>query len=161
LQVALDGRGRAFHGDCFAEQFVDGREFNLSMLTGETGPEVLPPAEIRFDSYPEGKMRVVGYKAKWVENSFEYHNTPRSFEFSPVDIPLLSRLEEIAEECWRIFELRGYARVDFRVDRTGAPWVLEVNSNPCLSSDGGFAAAAAKRGLSLTDVVERIISPLL
>ena len=47
----------------------------------------------------------------------------------------------LAVECWRLFDLAGYARVDFRVDSRGQPWILEINANPCLSPDAGFAAA--------------------
>jgi len=143
--------------DCFAEFYIEGREFNLSVLAGEKGPQVLPPAEIRFEEYPEGKRRIVGYRAKWLETSFEYLHTNRTFDFPASDHALLQSLAEIAARCWDLFDLRGYARVDFRVDSDGVPWVLEVNANPCLSPDAGFAAAAGRAGLSFTKVVERII----
>jgi D-alanine-D-alanine ligase len=52
--------------------------------------------------------------------------------------------------------MRGYARVDFRVDAAGRPWVLEVNANPCLSPDAGFMAAAERAGLTVTDVIAMI-----
>ena len=49
--------------ECFAEQYIEGREFNLALLTtstrsGEEGREdagdveVLPPAEIDFSAFP-------------------------------------------------------------------------------------------------------------
>jgi D-alanine-D-alanine ligase len=63
----------------FAEQFVDGREFNLALLAGTGGPEVLPPAEIVFVDYPAGKPKIVSYQAKWDEASFEYTHTVRRF----------------------------------------------------------------------------------
>jgi D-alanine-D-alanine ligase len=69
----------------------------------------------------------------------------------------LGRLRELARQCWQLFALRGYARVDFRVDPQGRPWVLEVNTNPCLSPDAGFLAAAAQAGLSPMDVIRRIV----
>jgi D-alanine-D-alanine ligase len=144
-------------GECFAEAYIEGREFNLSLLASKAGPQVLPPAEIRFEGYPEGKTRVVGYRAKWHEGSFEYLHTVRSFEFPAEDAELLQRLTDLAARCWSLFDLQGYARVDFRVDRDGRPWVLEVNVNPCLSPDAGFFAAAAQARLSFTQVVERII----
>jgi D-alanine-D-alanine ligase len=151
---------KRFGGEWFCEQYIDGREFNLSVLSGTQGPEVLPPAEIRFDAYPEGKPRIVDYRAKWKPNSFEYRHTNRSFEFSTEDTILIERLKEVARACWKLFDLRGYARVDFRVDASGKPWILEVNANPCLAPDGGFPAAASRAGLSLDQVVERIIVDL-
>ncbi len=148
-------RGRT-SGDCFAESYVEGREFNVSLMDEAGRPEVLPIAEILFDDFPPGKPRVVGYRAKWDANSFEYHHTPRSFEFAVVDRGLADRLAELSETCWEFFGLRGYARVDFRVDRNGVPWVLEVNSNPCLSPDSGFIAASERAGLDYRSVIERI-----
>jgi D-alanine-D-alanine ligase len=60
-----------------------------------------------------------------------------------------------------LFRLDGYARVDFRVDESGRPWVLEVNANPCLSPDAGFAAALAEAGLGYEAAVERLIDDAL
>jgi D-alanine-D-alanine ligase len=153
-------RQRRFGGEWFAERFIDGREFNLSLLGGPGGVELLPPAEMMFRDYPQGKRRIVDYAAKWHAGSFEFCNTVRRFEFDEADRPLLARLEDVAKACWRLFGLSGYARVDFRVDAEGRPWVLEVNVNPCLSPDAGFAAAAARRGLDLPAVLRRIIAEL-
>ncbi len=158
LQKAILSQQEKLGMACFAELFIEGREFNLSLLAGDTGPEVLPPAEILFNDFPPGKARVVDYRSKWVEDSFEYKHTPRCFDFPGEDQPLLQRLTSLAEECWRLFGLRGYARVDFRVDENGRPWVLEVNTNPCLSPDGGFLAAVERAGLSATRAIERIVS---
>lgn len=145
----------------FAEAFIDGREFNLSILPGPEGAEILPCAEIRFEGFGRDRPKIVDYKAKWEIGSFEYENTPRSFEFAESDSPLLARLREIALDCWRLFGGRGYARVDFRVDGRGVPFVLEYNANPCISDDGGFMAAAARRGLGISDTVARILEETL
>ena len=157
LYQAMAVRRKALGGSCFAERYIQGREFNLSLLTSPEGPVLLPPAEIRFDHYPPEKRKIVGYRAKWDTDSFEYHHTPRGFEFPPEDGPLLKRMGELAMKCWNLFGIRGYARVDFRVDQENRPWILEVNANPCLSPDAGFAAAAARADLSFQDVVERIV----
>ena len=93
-----------------------------------------------------------------MEDSFEFGSTPRRFEFPPDDAPLLEEMRRLCLKCWRHFGLRGYARVDFRVDGSGQPWVLEINTNPCLSPDAGFMAAAGQAGLSIVDVVRRIVS---
>jgi len=160
LKQELARRRVRLGGDCFAEAFVEGREFNLSVLGGPGGPEVLPPAEISFEAYPEGKRHVVGFRAKWDEASFEYQHTPRRFDF-PGQEQLVAELRTMAERCWRLFELRGYGRVDFRVDSAGQPWVLEINTNPCISPDAGFMAAAGRAGLTIDQVVARIMAETL
>jgi len=144
----------------FLEEFIDGREFNLALLAGPNGgePQSLPPAEIQFVGYAPGKPRMVGYNAKWAEGSAEYSGTPRVFDFPREDEPLREELVRISRDCWRLFALRGYARVDFRVDAASRPLVLEINTNPCLTPDAGFMAAAARAGLSMDTVVARIIA---
>lgn len=160
LLEEMENRRMDLGGDCLAETFIEGREFNLSLLAAPQGPEVLPPAEICFDTFPPGKRRLVGYRAKWDENSFEYHHTPRRFRFPSRDTALLEDLKKLALECWHLFDLRGYARIDFRVDEENHPWVLEINTNPCLSPDAGFAAAAAEGGLSFSRVIRRVLKDM-
>jgi len=145
----------------FAERFVDGREFNLAVLAGPHGPEVLPPAEIAFVDFPSDKPKIVSYPAKWDEASFEYTHTVRRFADPAVDGALLAELNALARRCWAAFDLGGYARVDFRVDACGRPWILEVNTNPCLSPDSGFAAALEKADIPYADAMERITARCL
>ena len=57
--------------------------------------------------------------------------------------------------------LDGYARVDFRVDRAGAPFILDVNVNPCLSEDAGFAASALEAGIGYDAMIGSIIEASL
>jgi D-alanine-D-alanine ligase len=64
----------------------------------------------------------------------------------------------LALQAWDLFGLAGYARIDFRVDTAGRPWLLEVNANPCLSGDAGYVAAADEAGLSQLELVRRIVA---
>lgn len=158
LNSTLAARATRLGGAAFAEAYVEGREFNLSLLEEAGGDvEVLPAAEISFQDYPPEKPHIVGYAAKWDTESFEYVHTPRRFDFSATDQHLISHLGGLARACWRLFGLAGYARVDFRVDQRGKPWILEINANPCLSPNAGLMAAAARAGLRPRDVTERIV----
>lgn len=157
LLKTLRDREPRLAGEGFAELYIEGREFNLSILAGK----VLPAAEIVFEGYAADKPKVVGYRAKWDETSYEFNHTPRRFDFPESDHALLQLLSSMADECWRIFGLRGYARVDFRVDHAGTPWVLEVNTNPCLSLDAGFAAAVARAGMTYPHAIRRILDDTL
>lgn len=141
----------------FIEEYIEGREFNISILGGKKGPQVLSPAEIVFINYTGEKPRIISYQAKWDETSFEYKNTVRSFDFNESDEPLLRNLESLCLKCWDIFNLKGYVRVDLRVDKNNKPYILEINPNPCIAPDAGFFAACYKTGISFTDAIERII----
>jgi D-alanine-D-alanine ligase len=146
---------RRHGGDWFAEQYIAGREFNISILERDGLPLILPMAEMIFVDYPPDKPRIVGYAAKWDSEAPEFHATRREF-------PVLSRelsgaIQQAVLQCWDGFGLRGYARVDFRVDEAGKPWVLEVNANPCIAADAGFVAAAQLAGITLEQVVEHIV----
>lgn len=158
LSALLTQRAPLLGGDCFAEAFIEGREFNLSLIGALGAPEVLPPAEIRFEGFTEDQPRIVDYSAKWNLASYGYHHTPRTFDFEERDRPLLERLAETALQCWDLFGLSGYARVDFRVDGDNRPWVLEINTNPCISPDAGFAAAVQRSGMTYAQAIEMILT---
>ncbi len=142
----------------FAEQFIEGREINVALLGGSEGPQILPIPEIQFVDFPAEKPRIVGYAAKWAEDSFECRHTVRRFIDPRDEASLCEQLGQVALRCWDIFQLRGYARVDFRVDTDGQPWVLEVNANPCISPDAGFAAALAEENIAYSEAIRRIVT---
>lgn len=144
----------------FIEDFVEGREFNLSVLAGENGPEVMPPAEIVFVNYDENRPRIIDFKAKWDIESFEYLNTVRDFPGVKLDSQLVANLRQTALACWNLFGLKGYARIDVRADRNNKVYVIEINANPCISPDSGFVAATLEGGYDFTKVIERIINDL-
>lgn len=143
-----------YGGRWFAEEFVDGREFNISIIEQKGQPLVLPIAEMTFVDFPPGKPKIVGYQAKWDEGAPEYAATRRRFEIPDADRDVL---EAVAKKCWMLFGLRGYARVDVRMDQQGTPFVLEVNANPCLAKDAGFMAAATEAGFRFRQVIEMVL----
>jgi D-alanine-D-alanine ligase len=153
----ISRRKEKLGGSCYAEAYIDGREFNVALISGRQGVEVLPIAEMLFQDYAPDKPKIVDYKAKWIADSFEYNNTIRKYDFPENDANLISELREIALRCWHLFSLSGYARVDFRVDNNDKPWVLEINSNPCLSPDAGYAAALGQAKIKYHDAIGWII----
>ena len=99
----------------------------------------------------------MGYNAKWNEETFEFNHTQRSFYVSEEDEFLMDQLRKICLQCWQTFKLKGYVRVDFRIDSVGQPFVLEINANPCISPDSGFYAATQQANLDFTKAIEYII----
>lgn len=155
LKAGLRGFYERF-GSLLVEEYIDGREFNVSIF-GYPEARVMPIAEIDFSRFPENLYTIVGYKAKWDEKSFEYHNTPRIF--SPkMSQSMLWEIERVALDCFHFFMLRDYGRIDMRVDDYGKVYVLEVNANPCLSPDAGFPSALEHAGITFRTMVQSFIN---
>ena len=137
------------------EEYIEGRELNVGIL-GNKRPIVLPISEIDFSGLPSDLPKIVTYNAKWMEGTPEYAGTVGK---CPADIPKETeqRAKEIALRCFRLMGTRDYARVDMRLDKQGNLFVLEVNPNPDISDNAGFARSARAYGLSFNDVISRIV----
>jgi D-alanine-D-alanine ligase len=146
-----------FGGIWFSESYIDGREFNVSVMGSKENPQILPLAEIVFNNFASNVPKIVDYSAKWNEKSDSYNNTPRVFIDEAENLILTQKIKEIVLKCWYAFELCGYARVDLRIDNEGNPWVLEINANPCLTADAGFIAAAEKAGMTYIQTINYIM----
>ena len=148
---------KRFGGRWFAEAYVEGREFNIGVLQEKDGPRVLPIAEMTFEDWPVDKPRIVGYRAKWAEGSFDSVKTVRRFGVESEEPLLAAALTDLCRRTWSLFDLMGYVRIDFRVTGAGEPLILEINPNPGIAPDAGFAAAAERAGLSYAELIERIV----
>ncbi len=155
LQACIQDFYRQY-GPLLVEEYIEGREFNIALF-GFPRARVLPVAEIDFSAFPADLFRIVGYRAKWDESSFEYQHSPRCFpDVIPGDTTFES-MRKIARQCFNLFGLRDYGRVDMRLAVDGRIHVLEVNANPCLSPDAGFAAAARRKGISYDELVAEFL----
>jgi D-alanine-D-alanine ligase len=134
--------------DILAEEYIDGRELNIAVL----GNKVLPISEIKFDGLPKGLPQIVTYDGKWIADSIYYENTKPSCP-AQLNPELRVKIEETALLAFNAMDCRDYARVDMRLNRMNIPYVIEVNPNPDISMDSGFARAAAAAGMSYSDLL--------
>jgi len=137
-----------------AEQFVAGREFNISLWGAP--PEVLPLAEIDFSAFADPFQQIVSFAAKWEEGSFAYNHTPVVCPARATPV-LHDRIIATAKRAWRAIGCRGYGRVDMRVAADDMPYVVEVNCNPDISPDAGFFRAAQAAGYDYVGMVAHIL----
>ena len=139
----------AYDQSALVESFVDGREINAAIVE-ESAPRVLPLSEILFQHYPAGLPRIVGYDAKWQAAHPTYRGTVPVCP-APVSPALAQRLTRAALQAYRVLKLRGYARVDFRLDARSCPYILDVNPNPDTSREAGLARSLAAKGITYED----------
>jgi len=157
VAAAVARAHREFQQPALVEQFIAGREINVSLIERAGRLEVLPLAEIDFSAFPPGKPQIVGYAAKWQTNSFEFHNTPRIIP-APLPEAVADAVRGQARAAWHAAGCQDYARVDLRVDGTGQPYVLEINPNPDIAPDAGFAAALEAAAIPYADFVGAMVA---
>lgn len=142
----------------FAERYIDGREFTVCAYGRRDNPIILPPYEWVFPGFEDaGRAKIINYDAKWTENTYEYENLKAVYHFGEEDSGLLRELVCLSETCYRKFDLNGYARIDFRVDDCGRPWILEINANP---SFYGFYNIAREHGLEFNEMIKAVIDSI-
>lgn len=141
---ALRARIVAMHQrweEVMVQRFIDGRE----VYVGIVGDQVMPMSEVDFTRMPRGMWKIVSYRSKWMTGSDEDEGA-KPICPAPLDEGLRDELEALALKAWSVVGGRGYGRVDFRIDREGRPWLLEVNPNPDISPDAGLARMASAAG---------------
>lgn len=156
LRARVDFVVKKYNQPAIVEEYIDGREFNIAVLgSGET-KKALPPSEILFVDFPEGKPKICCYEAKWVEESPMYRKTVPSCP-AAISEELRAELHAVALKAYDIIGCRDYARVDMRLGADGRIRVLEVNPNPDISANAGFARAGKAAGLSYPDLIKAIV----
>ena len=148
-----------FDQPALVEEYIDGRELNVAIL-GSHPPVVLPISEIDFSGLTDGMHKIVSYEAKWIQGSVAFEGTRG---VCPASLPpaLEEELRATALRCVELVGCRDYARVDFRLNSAGVPYVLEVNPNPDISEDAGFARSTRAYGLSYPEAIGRIVESVL
>ncbi len=137
--------------EVIVQRYVDGREVNVGIL----GDTVLPISEIDFRKTPAGRWRIVTYKSKWVTGS---EDDLAAIPRCPAKLPakVANEIRRVAGAAWKIVGGFGYGRVDMRIDQDGRPWILEVNANPDIMHNAGFATMAQVAGVEYPALIRSI-----
>lgn len=156
LKTKVDKLLNKYHQPILVEEFIQGREFNVSIL-GNQPPKVLPISEISFAELDKDTPHITSYEAKWLPEHPLYQKTPAVCP-ATLEQTLKSRLDAVALQVYKVMEARDYGRVDTRVDAEGNIFVLEFNPNPDISPDAGYVKALRAGGIMFKDFVELVIN---
>jgi len=157
LERAATWIHKQFEQPALAECYIEGREFNVSLIERNGTIEAMPVSEIDFSLFPEGRPPIVDYAVKWVPGTIPGHVSPRKVP-ADLDAETAARLKAEAVKAWHACGCRDYARIDFRMDRQGRTYVLEVNVNPDIEPLAGLPASIKAAGISFDQFVMTIVA---
>jgi D-alanine-D-alanine ligase len=139
--VASAQKAYAEFGDCMIEPFIRGQEITVGVLDRRT----LPIIEIR------SKTGFYDYHAKYVDEQTEYlFDTVR-------DANVRTQVSRASLACYDALACRDFARVDFILTEEGTAYVLEINTIPGFTTHSLLPKAAARAGISMSQLCVRIV----
>lgn len=123
------------------EEWLAGDEFTVPVLDGE----VLPSIKI----LPEGEF--YDYDAKYISDNTQY--------FCPAGLTEAreQELRRLVKQAYDVVGCRGWSRIDVMADAEGKFRLVEVNTNPGMTSHSLFPKSAATVGYSFEQLVEKIL----
>ncbi|MBD3236333.1 MAG: D-alanine--D-alanine ligase [Candidatus Eisenbacteria bacterium] len=142
--------------DAIAEEFIDGRELYVGVL-GNARLDVFPVWELLFERKREEMPLIATAHAKWnLKYQKKWGVTSRAAkDLTP---EMTRRIHQRCRRIYRILNLSGYARMDFRLAPDGALYFLEANPNPQLAYGEDFAESAELRGIPYDRLLQRILN---
>jgi len=158
LHTKLKQMIREYQQPILVEQFIEGREFSIGLLgRPEQDPEILSILEIDFSKFPE-VGGVYGQRAKTVLDSLDHY-------ICPAQIPqeMKKMLERASVDIWYALEAKDFARIDFRMNKEGKLFFLEINPLPGMDFDteendlSFYPYMAMKSGYSYDMLVRRLL----
>jgi D-alanine-D-alanine ligase len=147
---------RRLETDAIAEQFIEGREIYVGVL-GNERLTALPPRELVLE-HPQSEGPLIATEK--VKHDPEYQKRHGVEEKAAENLPpnVAVTIGHLSKRIYRILNLSGYARLDYRLSSTGQVWFLEANPNPEIALGEEFASAAQQAGIEYPDLLQRILN---
>lgn len=149
LRKAFQETRRIVSGPLLVEEYIEGREINASLLQGKA----IAFSEVLFSFKDRTHPRILTYEAKWDTESPVYRESETKCP-ARIKSSLKTHLKKNAEKIFSLLKLKDYARVDFRIDCLGNPFVIDVNPNPCIAPDSGFVKAMTHKKINFKKMIE-------
>ena len=149
-----------FSGEVVAEEYIEGREIQVTVLGNGNKLLALTPAEIIFGGEYKDNWNVYTYEAKWEKTSWEYWDA--RVACPPVlEDKLLKKIENVSKKSFKAMACRDVARFDIRLDNKDRVFVVDVNMCPSLNEldeQDATVISAKTMGLSYEDLIENVVA---
>lgn len=149
LKQAVEAIVTQYAQDALVEEYIEGRELCVALL-GNEELEAFPLVEHDFG---DRQARLITWEDKRHIAGLE----PPKICPAQVGSELETVLRNISVATFRACMCRDYARVDLRINRSGQPFVLEINPDPSLDMRASYFMGARTAGYSFSGLINRIL----
>lgn len=142
-----------YNQPALVEEFIAGTEFTVAVL-GNERPLAMPVVQVSFDGVTD--LGDQYYVNEWISSDKLKYICP-----AEISDELTLKIQELAVRVYQCVECRDFGRVDFRVDRAGNPYVLEINPLPSLDIQDVFNIFPNVLGSNYDGAVNRVVNHAL
>lgn len=147
LREAVGHVVELFQQQALVERFISGREFAVGLLGNSLHQEVLPIVELDLEGDPDAIQTQSDKIRKPLEKICP----------AKIDDELAEQMRSLSQRAFRALELNDFARLDYRMDKDGNLFILEINSMASLGLTGSYVHAAKVQGYTYEALVNRIL----
>jgi D-alanine-D-alanine ligase len=125
------------------EKYILGTEVTVAVLNNKALPvlEIIPP------------------KGEWFDYENKYWGLTREIPNAPsLNEKTKKKVQKISIKIHKHFNLGSYSRIDFMVDKTSLPYVLEINTIPGMTQGSLVPKGAKAAGISFNDMMETLVT---
>jgi D-alanine-D-alanine ligase len=144
-----------------AEQFIDGKEVYVSVI-GNRNLQTYTPWELDMENWRGDMPKIATSNVKWnaaYQQKIGVVTKPAVLsEDRERNDELTGKLQRLSKRIYRILDLSGYARLDYRITAEGRTYLLEANPNPQIARGEDFADSAAHCGVSYERLLQKIVT---
>lgn len=138
-----------YYQGIIAQEFIDGYEVEVPVLINHNSTIVLPPVGLSFRKSKLLDSEFLNYDTIYCDN-YDF------YDFSSVSEQISEEIRNCVYKISNVLDLNGYMRVDFRVKPNGDFYVIDINNDPCINTNGSFLYS-----LSLLGYENSTIAPIL
>lgn len=143
-----------FNEPVIIQEYIEGREINLSLIVNAS-KNFWNFSEISFNQLDSIYPKILNYSSKWNLESEEFNQT---ITIEPIiSEELKEKLFIIGDQTAAALKMSSYGRIDFRIGPNETPYVIDVNPNCDLDTNGGFNKAASYRNIPYESVLIEIM----
>lgn len=143
--------------DLLAEEYIAGREFTVGIVGNGKDTYVFTPMEIIFRKPTQENFCVYSFNVKKDYKKFIDYKCP-----STISADIQKKMKADALKIFQVLGCKDFARVDFRTDKDGTPYFIEVNPLPGLApSYSDFPMLADFCGVDYEHIVMKVLNSAL
>lgn len=160
LSNQIDWIRKNIGGPALVEEYIDGRELQVTVLGNNSNLIALPIKEIVFGAQFKDRPKVVTYKAKWEAKSTDYQGTTKMECPAKLTLEEQKAIENAVKKASEVLKVRDYARFDIRF-KNNIPYIIDYNANPAVGPQDASALPAKVFGLSYQEFITAIVAVAL